>query len=56
MSLTHARNGIECHHHRFNVRPEIKASQTAEKEALIFRLYNIIYEAIDDVKKALEAA
>ncbi len=38
----------------FNVRPEIKASQTAEKEGVDIRLYTIIYEAIDDVKKALE--
>ncbi|MEK7712568.1 MAG: translation initiation factor IF-2 [Nitrospirota bacterium] len=38
----------------FNVRPEIKASQTAEKEGVDIRLYNIIYEAIEDVKKALE--
>ncbi len=38
----------------FNVRPEMKASQTAEKEGVDIRLYNVIYEAIDDVKKALE--
>jgi translation initiation factor IF-2 len=38
----------------FNVRPEIKASQTAEKEGVDIRLYNIIYEAIEEVKKALE--
>lgn len=38
----------------FNVRPETKASQTAEKEGVDIRLYNIIYEAIEDVKKALE--
>lgn len=38
----------------FNVRPEPKASQTAEKEGVDIRLYNIIYEAIEDVKKALE--
>ena len=38
----------------FNVRPETKASQTAEKEGVDIRLYNVIYEAIDDVKKALE--
>jgi translation initiation factor IF-2 len=37
----------------FNVRPEVKASQIAEKEGVDVRLYNIIYEAIDDVKKAL---
>jgi translation initiation factor IF-2 len=38
----------------FNVRPELKASQTAEKEGVDIRLYNIIYEAIEDVRKALE--
>ncbi|HAK88457.1 MAG TPA: translation initiation factor IF-2 [Nitrospiraceae bacterium] len=38
----------------FNVRPEIKASQLAEKEGVDIRLYNIIYNAIEDVKKALE--
>ncbi len=38
----------------FNVRPETKAQQTAEKEGVDLRLYNIIYEAVDDVKKALE--
>ncbi len=38
----------------FNVRPEIKASQTAEREGVDIELYNVIYEAIDDVKKALE--
>lgn len=38
----------------FNVRPELKASQIAEKEGVDIRLYNIIYEAIEDVKKALE--
>lgn len=38
----------------FNVRPETKASQTAEKEGVDIRLYNVIYETIEDVKKALE--
>jgi translation initiation factor IF-2 len=38
----------------FNVRPELKASQAAEKEGVDIRLYNVIYEAIEDVKKALE--
>ena len=38
----------------FNVRPELKASQIAEKEGVDIRLYNVIYEAIEDVKKALE--
>jgi translation initiation factor IF-2 len=38
----------------FNVRPEAKAANTAEKEGVDIRLYNVIYEAIEDVKKALE--
>ncbi len=38
----------------FNVRPELKANQLAEKEGVDIRLYTVIYEAIEDVKKALE--
>jgi translation initiation factor IF-2 len=38
----------------FNVRPDPSVSQTAEKEGVDIRLYNVIYEAIEDVKKALE--
>jgi translation initiation factor IF-2 len=38
----------------FNVRAESKAAQMAEKEGVDIRLYNVIYEAIEDVKKALE--
>ena len=38
----------------FNVRPELKAYQIAEKEGVDIRLYNVIYEAIEDVRKALE--
>jgi translation initiation factor IF-2 len=38
----------------FNVRPDVKATQAAEREGIDIRLYNIIYEAIEDVKKALE--
>ncbi len=38
----------------FNVRPEPKAVKAAEKEGVDVRLYNVIYEAIEDVKKALE--
>ena len=38
----------------FNVRPESKAYQVAENEGVDIRLYNVIYEAIEDVKKALE--
>ncbi len=38
----------------FNVRPESKAAQAAEKENVDIRLYTVIYEAIEDVTKALE--
>jgi len=38
----------------FNIRPEPKAYALAEKEGVDIRLYNIIYDAIEDVKKALE--
>lgn len=38
----------------FNIRPETKAQIIAEKEGVDIRLYTIIYEAIEDVKKALE--
>lgn len=38
----------------FNVRPEVKAHSLAEKEGVDIRLYNIIYDAVDDIKKAME--
>lgn len=38
----------------FNVRPTPKASQTAEQEKVDIRLYTIIYEAIEEVRKAME--
>ena len=38
----------------FNVRPEVKAQALAEKEGIDIRLYNIIYDAVDDIKKAME--
>jgi len=38
----------------FNVRPEMKAAQTAEREGVDIRLYNIIYDAVEEVKRALE--
>ncbi len=38
----------------FNVRPEVKAQNLAEKEGVDLRLYNIIYDAVDDIKKAME--
>lgn len=38
----------------FNVRPDVKAKETAEREKVDVRLYGIIYELVDDVKKALK--
>jgi len=38
----------------FNVRPETKAKQLAEKENVDIRLYRIIYDVIDDVEKAMK--
>ncbi|HTG02086.1 MAG TPA: translation initiation factor IF-2 [Nitrospirota bacterium] len=38
----------------FNVRPEPKASDLAQREGVDLRLYNIIYNAIDDIKAAME--
>lgn len=38
----------------FHVRPNMSARRLAEQEAVDIRLYNIIYDAIEDFKKALE--
>jgi translation initiation factor IF-2 len=38
----------------FNVRPESKAIQLAEREGVEIRLYTIIYEVIADIRAALE--
>jgi len=38
----------------FNVRPEPKAQALSEKEGVDLRLYSIIYELADDIKKAME--
>ncbi|HLY37529.1 MAG TPA: translation initiation factor IF-2 [Candidatus Binatia bacterium] len=38
----------------FNVRPEPKAAALAEREGVDVRLYTIIYEALNDVRDALE--
>ncbi|MEO7097601.1 MAG: translation initiation factor IF-2, partial [Polyangiales bacterium] len=37
----------------FSVRPAGKAAQLADTEGVEIRLYNIIYQAVDDVKKAM---
>lgn len=38
----------------FNVRPDPAAKRTAEREKVDIRLYRVIYNIIDDVKKAME--
>lgn len=38
----------------FNVRPAGKAAGHAESESIEIRLYNIIYNAIDDIRSAME--
>lgn len=38
----------------FNVRPEVKAQGHAEREGVDIRMYSIIYDAVEDVKKAME--
>ena len=38
----------------FTVRPESKAMQLAEREGIEIRLYNVIYEVIEDIRAALE--
>jgi translation initiation factor IF-2 len=38
----------------FNVRPETKAQAVAEREQVDIRHYNIIYEAVNDIKAAME--
>jgi translation initiation factor IF-2 len=38
----------------FHVRPDAKAREVAERERVEIRLYSVIYEAVEDVKLALE--
>ena len=38
----------------FNVRPDSQARQAAERERVEVRLYRVIYDLLDDVKKVLE--
>ena len=38
----------------FNVRPAPKASHLAELEGVDIRLYNVIYDAVNDIKSAME--
>ena len=38
----------------FNIRPDAGAKQTAQEDGVQIRLYSVIYDAIEDVTKALE--
>ena len=38
----------------FNVRPDGKSSHLAEREGVDIKTYAIIYEAVDDIRKAME--
>jgi translation initiation factor IF-2 len=38
----------------FNVRPERKAAEIAERDKVEIRLYTVIYDAVEDMKKAME--
>lgn len=38
----------------FNVRPDSKAATLAEKEKVDIKFYSVIYDAIEDVRKAME--
>jgi translation initiation factor IF-2 len=38
----------------FNVRPERKAVEAAERDKVETRLYTVIYDAVEDMKKAME--
>ncbi len=38
----------------FSVRPEPKAAELAERESVDIRLYSVIYDVVDDIRKAME--
>jgi translation initiation factor IF-2 len=38
----------------FNVRPERKAAEAAERDKVELRLYTVIYDAVEEMKKAME--
>ncbi|MFC1613904.1 translation initiation factor IF-2 [Gemmatimonadota bacterium] len=38
----------------FHVRPDIKAREVAQREGVDIRLYRVIYEVVDDVRRAME--
>jgi hypothetical protein len=46
-----ARQRVQCDHHRLYVRPDAKARTIAEQEGVDIRLYRVIYNAIEDVRR-----
>jgi translation initiation factor IF-2 len=38
----------------FNVRPETRAGEIAERDGVDVRLYSVIYDVVDDIRKAME--
>ncbi len=38
----------------FHVRPDVGAAKTAERESVEVRIYNVIYEAVEEIRLALE--
>jgi len=38
----------------FNVRPEVKGQDLAERERVDVRLYSVIYDVVEDIRKAME--
>ncbi|MDO8644559.1 MAG: translation initiation factor IF-2, partial [bacterium] len=51
VSLAHASNAVII---GFNVRPDTKSRALAENEQIEIKTYSIIYEVVDEVKKAME--
>jgi translation initiation factor IF-2 len=51
VTLAHTNNGIII---GFNVRPDAKARRSADEYGVQVRTYKVIYEAIEDVEKALK--
>ncbi|WP_020675937.1 translation initiation factor IF-2 [Geopsychrobacter electrodiphilus] len=51
VTLANASNAIVL---GFNVRPEVKAKALAESEEVDIRLYSVIYDAVNDIRDAME--
>jgi translation initiation factor IF-2 len=51
VTLAHTAEGVVI---AFNVAPDNKAKQTAEREGVEIRRYEVIYDVVDDIEKAIE--